>query len=542
MCVWPLFVMSRRVAKFTSSVLLVGATLVIGAGPAARSSAPPKLVVLIAVDQFRGDYVDWYGANWTAGLHRLFTKGAYFSHAAYPYASTVTCVGHTTIGTGAFPRTHGMIGNAFFDRALGRRVSCTDDPSARAVLAGGGASNEHQGPHYLMTTSFADELRRQSATPPRIIAFSLKADAVIGLIGHGGDSTIAVWRDGSGAWATSTAYATKMWPEVDDYVAAHSMASQLPQSWTRSLPDRAYKFDDDAPGEPAPRTFPHAIDTASAWGRSPFSDAYLADMAGSLAERLSLGTRNATDMIAVSFSALDLVGHAFGPRSHEVQDVLARLDVTLGHFFDRLDARVGAGNYVVALSADHGVATMPEQITDAEAGRVPSGDLGRRIDAALSQALGESVHASPGAELSFNLDPSVAARLQANPDARRAVSAAALGTPGIAEIFWSDEIAASTPAADPLLAALRLSYVPGRSGDLVVGLKPNWIAAGSGTTHGTFNVYDRGVPVVLYGADIVPGVYLDAASPADIAPTLASLTNVTLAHPDGHALSQAVKR
>src|SRR4029079_314993 len=175
-------------------------------------------------------------------MHRLFTKGAYFERAAYPYASTVTCVGHTTIGTGAFPKPHGMIGNVFFDRSLGRRVSCTDDPGARAILVGGGSSNEHQGPHYLMTTSFADELRRQSPVPPRIVGLSIKADSVIGLLGHGGDATIAIWRDGSGAWATATAYAATMWPEVDTYVAGHPVSGLFPRSWTRRLPDSAYKF------------------------------------------------------------------------------------------------------------------------------------------------------------------------------------------------------------------------------------------------------------------------------------------------------------
>ena len=541
--------MSRRAARLGSDLLFafsVAAALFLGVGAAenAKSRSDPKLVVLIAVDQFRRDYVAWYGANWTGGLHRLFTKGAYFEKAAYPYASTVTCVGHTTIGTGAFPHTHGMIGNVFFDRTLARRESCTYDPDARAILAGGGLSSEHQGPHYLMTTSFADELRRQAGVAPRIVAVSLKADAVIGLIGHGGPGTIAIWRDGSGAWATSTAYATTMWPEVEAYQSAHPPSSEFPRTWTRLLPDTAYRFDDDARGEPAPRTFPHSIDTWQAWPRSPFSDEYLADMAASLAEKLSMGTRDATDMIAISFSALDLVGHAYGPRSHEVQDVLARLDVTLGHLFDRLDARVGANHYVVALSADHGVATIPEQITDTEAGRVSSTDLARRIDAALAQTVGEDAHALPGAELSFNFSEAVAARLHSSEDARRAVKTAVLATPGVSEMFWSDEISAATPPSDALLAALRLSYVPGRSGDLVVGLKPNWVAAGgtTGTTHGTFNTYDREVPVVFYGAGVVPGVYRDDASPADIAPTLAYLTGVTLAHADGHARTDAVKR
>ncbi len=323
---------------------------------------PPRLVVLLVIDQFRADYLDVYGDAWTGGLHRLVATGALFTEAAYPYSGTVTCPGHSTIGTGVFPAEHGMIGNTWYSRDLKKTVACTEDASAASVAFGGGTGKEHHSPRALAAQTFADELRMQARRPPRIVSISLKPRAAIGMAGHAGPNTMVIWEEDDGTIATSNAYATAPWAEVDEYVRAHRIESDYGRTWTKLLAPSRYRFEDDAPGEPegVDRAFPHAIvgkgagpDAAfvTAWEHSPWSDAYLGDMAIALASKLRLGATPGTDMLAISFSTLDLVGHAYGPRSHEVQDVLARLDAILGKLLDTLDRQVGRSRYVLALSS-----------------------------------------------------------------------------------------------------------------------------------------------------------------------------------------------
>jgi predicted AlkP superfamily pyrophosphatase or phosphodiesterase len=527
-------------------------------GPAAPAqSSPPRLVVLLVVDQFRGDYPDMYGRQWTHGLARLFGEGAVFTHAAYPYSNTVTCAGHATIGTGALPRIHGMIGNSWYDPDVKRTVLCSNDPTATSVPFGGGTGTERHGPRSLLVPTFADEWRQQARQSPRIVSISLKPRSAIGLAGHGGPGTMVLWEEDNGTWATSDAYTKTPWPVVDEYVRAHPIASAYGQVWAQLLPESAYLFDDDGVGEASPRpwgrTFPHPLESptgkpdatfVSSWERSPWSDAYIGDMVTALVAQLRLGQESGPDLLAMSFSALDLVGHEYGPRSHEVQDVMARLDVVVGNLLDTLDRAVGRGKYVVAMSADHGVALIPEQATalGLEAGRIRANDLRQATQAAVAAALGEGVYVTTYAEESLYLTPGTLDRLRARAGAIEAVKTALLAVPGVAHVYAPDELASASPTDDLLLAKARLSYRPGRSGDLVVILKPNWIIHGAtGTTHGTPYDYDEHVPVVFFGAGIRPGWYDAAATPADVAPTLASLVGITLTRASGHVLTEALK-
>jgi hypothetical protein len=227
-----------------------------------------------------------------------------------------------------------------------------------------------------------------------------------------------------------------------------------------------------------------------------------------------------------------------------VQDVLIRLDVVLGQLFAALDDAVGAGRYVVALSADHGVAPLPEQTTAAglDAGRVSPTEIRTAAQAAMVKALGDGMYYGSLTEENIYLRPGVMERLRGTAGAVTAVKRAIAGVTGIAHVYDADELAGNTPTTDPLLRAWRLSYLAGRSGDFVVVPKPYWIIDASGTTHGTPYGYDTRVPVVLMGAGIQPGTYLTSASPADIAPTLAWLTGITLTHTDGRVLTDGLTR
>jgi hypothetical protein len=291
--------------------------------PPAPPATPPRLLVILVVDQMRADYVQQYGHQWTRGLRRLHDTSATFPLAAYPYALTVTCAGHATISTGQFPSRHGMVGNGWHDRDIPKNVTCTEDPTVSSVPFGGREGRERHGPKYLLASTLTDELRQQRPEPPIVVGLSLKARSALTLAGHPSPSTYAVWEEEDGTWATSTAYATTAWPAVDNWARANAIDQAYGTEWTRLLPESRYEFDDWQPGEPEAGTFPHALvsqsgtpDAAFAgrWERSPLSDAALGSLAAHLVGQLRMGqTTGRTDVLAVSFSALDLVGHAFGP-------------------------------------------------------------------------------------------------------------------------------------------------------------------------------------------------------------------------------------
>ena len=449
-----------------------------------------------------------------------------------------------------------MIGNTWYDPAQRRSVSCTADPAVAPVAFGGLAGSEHHSGRALMGSTLGDELRVQSRRLPRVLSISLKARSAVGLGGRGGPGTMVMWEEDNGTWATSDAYTKTPWPEVDEYVRAHPVAAAYGQTWSRTLPESAYLFEDDGLAENAPgqwkRTFPHVLDSPSGkpdnafvtnWEHSPWSDAYMGDMAIALSTKLKLGQEPGTDLLAISFSALDLVGHEYGPRSHEIQDVLVRLDQVVGKLLDSLDRSVGAGRYVLALSADHGVPPIPEQAAalGINAGRVSSADIRAAAQSALAKVLGEGVFYAAFGETNVYLTPGTIDLLRAKAGGIEAVKAALGAVPGIARVYGPDELAATTPTDDPILRATRLSYFPGRSGDFVLIPKPYWTIVRTGTTHGTPYGYDQDVPVLFYGAGIKPGRYLSAATPVDIAPTLAALVGITLAHTDGHVLVEALK-
>src|ERR1700688_1180399 len=204
-------------------------------GPPARAAAPraaqaparPKLVVLLVVDQMRGDYVDKFLGQWTGGLKRLVEEGAWFRDAAYPYAATETCVGHATISTGALPATPGMGANAWGDRETQKMATCTADPKAKNSGYAGAGAKGGDSAWRMQVPAFAEELKFQTGSATRVVTFSLKARAAITMAGHKADA--ATWFDGGG-WATSSAYGSM--PFIEGYARAHPVSGDYGKTWT----------------------------------------------------------------------------------------------------------------------------------------------------------------------------------------------------------------------------------------------------------------------------------------------------------------------
>ena len=533
--------------------IIVGAVVatsfaVCSSPPQAAPAAAPKLIVVVTVDQFRADYVDRFQHHWTKGLRRLVDRGAWFRQAAYTYLSTVTCAGHATIATGSVPATHGMILNAWWDRKTQREVNCTEDES-KPLVSYGAPVKGGESPHRLISSTLADELRMQRGS--RVATFAMKARSAIMLAGRRGDAV--TWFEGR-EWVTSTAYSSTPVPAVQQFLTASPIAADAGKSWTRTLRETAYLHADDAIDERPPkgwtRTFPHALSASGAanaqfydlWRASPFADEYLARLTLATSAELQLGRRAGTDFLGISFSALDTVGHAFGPYSHEVQDVLVRLDMTLGRLLDELDRTVGRSNYVVALSADHGVSPIPERVAGEglDAGRIIAKDAIQHVETAVAGALGPGKYVASMEYTDFYFAPGVYEKLQAHPAAMNAAIDALRATPGIWRVYRSEELLHRPATDDAVTRAAMASYFHGRSGDLILVPKPYWILSTSAATHGTAHAYDTRVPVILAGAGIKPGEYLTPASPADIAPTLAFLAGVLMPRPDGRVLTEAL--
>jgi len=559
-----------------SALALLAASVFVFAGignaqaPAARPVSKkaekptrPKLVVLIVVDQMRGDYVDKFRGQWNGGLKRLLTEGAWFRAAAYPYAATETCPGHSTISTGAFPASHGMVGNTWWDREQQKTVTCTADPNVKNTAYGGGTTKGGDSAWRMQVPSFAEELKFQTGGATRVVTISGKARSAITMAGHKGDAV--TWMDTPGTLVTSSPYGTM--PFIEEFVKKHSAAEDYGKTWSLSLPESAYLYGEPAEGARIPEgwtgTFPHPLrgkegsttpDEAfyEQWALSPLEDTYLTHLAEAAVGALGLGKSGGTDFLGVSYSSVDYVGHSFGPRSWEIQDILVRLDKDLGELFTQLDKKVGSGNYVIALSADHGVAPIPVdmQTTGVNAGVLSLPELQGRIEKALEtfNYTRPMVARMSGNEVYFS--EGIYSRLKTDPAAMKAVLDTISSTPGVAAVYRAEDLSNGTTPISQTRRAAVLSYFPGRSGDLFVVQKPYWLMdsspdgkkAQSGTGHGTPYNYDQHVPVFLMGYGIQPGEYFEPVTPADIAPTFAALTGVTLAARDGRVLSEALKR
>lgn len=515
----------------------------------AHRQSTPKLVVILVVDQMRGDYLEWYGAGLTSGLRRLMRDGAWFTKAAYPYLNTVTCAGHSTIGTGTFPYRHGMILNSWLDRTTGKSPYCTDDPTATEISYNKLSPVQGDSAKLLLVPAIGEQIVERGG---RSVAISMKPRSAVPLTGH--KATAVMWFDDRGGWTTSSAFTREPVPFLQRFIDANPIAADFDKVWERTLPISAYQHEDDAEGEGTltggTRTFPHVLgspggqpDAAfySRWQRSPYSDEYVGRMVAAAIDALKLGQGHSTDFLGVSFSALDMVGHVFGPKSHEVQDVLIRLDRTIGRLLEHLDTAVGAANYVVGLSADHGVAEIPEQV--GRGGRVSNKVIIEALQKGLVPLLGPGEHVISAAYTDIYLSDAARTRLAADGKLKALALETLRSVPGIGYAFWGPDLATVEARSDhdPVRRAAALSYNAGRSGDLIIAPGPNWLLSTSVTTHGTQHAYDQRVPVMLFGAGVRSGHYQQAATPADLMPTLAAVAQIKIAPTDGRVLTEALK-
>lgn len=525
-----------------------------GATAAARSqraAGTPRLVVVIVIDQMRGDVLTRYAGYFHGGLHRLRIEGRAFTEAHHDHAFTVTAAGHATISTGCRPATTGIVGNDLVDRSRGEAVYSTADPSTVIVDSVPGTATG-QSPWRLRRPALGEWLKASSpASKVFSVAFKDRSAVFMGGLHPDG----AFWyQEATGHFVTSSYYAKALpaWARTFNDEGRVEAASRAP--WTRLLSEDSYLISsEDAVATEADcvhTTFPHgsdpdAADAASAFRKgiwlTPFGDEMAVDFAERIVTEERLGQDSAPDILWLGLSTADYIGHAFGPLSPETQDYYVRIDRKIGDFLDFLDRRVGRGRYVVALSSDHGVMPLPEDVTR-------RGYPGQRVVlAALAEAAGK-VFTEVQAELGLSkpiggpvlvsgvvLDTTEAESkgIPAS-EVRRRVAAKLRLLPYIADAMTSDELAAlPAPSDRPYLQLYRNSFSLDRSPDVTVRPKEfaliGWKACG--TSHGTPYRYDTHVPLLFWGTHVPAGEVRERVRTIDLAPTLASLLRIRV--PDG---------
>jgi predicted AlkP superfamily pyrophosphatase or phosphodiesterase len=508
----------------------------------AQAPAPlPKLVVVIVIDQFRPDYLHRFRPHFgKGGFNLLLRGGASFAEARYQHGATWTCAGHAVVLTGSHTDVHGIIGNTWYDRNAGREVGCAEDTTVTLLgMATGGRS-----PRNLIGSTVGDELKLATTGRSRVIAVAGKDRSAIMLGGHLADG--AYWLRDT-LVASSTYYMQELPGWVRRFNASGAVAAYAGKVWDRLLPGAAYAGlgpDDVAAEEDIGgmgRTFPHRLGPLSSFRSfiagfeaSPYQNEVVVDLAMRAVTEERLGQDDNPDLLAISFSANDIAGHAYGPDSHEVMDITIRTDRLLERFFGFLAKNVGLPNVLLVLTTDHGTPPFPEVVQKlnlrASAGRFDPSVVPAAVEAALTSRFGAApkpgwvaYHSWP--LLYLNLRGLQEKQVSVE-EAERVASAALEGIAGVYQALTATEL--REQRSNGVKSGAALSYFPARSGNIYYELRPYWIPDRDrvGTTHGSPWNYDTQVPLLWFGASIKPGVQRGAVSIADVAPTLSALLGI----------------
>jgi predicted AlkP superfamily pyrophosphatase or phosphodiesterase len=494
--------------------------------PATPPPASPRLLLLIVVDQFRGDYLDRFDSLWTGGLRRLLDEGVVFSEAHHRHAVTQTAPGHASLATGCHPRRHGIISNYWWEPSERRRVYAVEDP-------------EHDvSPAQLLEPALGDWLKQRSPRS-RVFAASGKDRAAVLLGGRRADA--AFWYDeADGNWRSSGYYPGAEATWVGEFNDRGLADEQFGTAW-RPLPVDAEQLAgvgvEALDLGPLRSGFPHTYGgLLVAPGESfyeglygkPWLDESLTRFAEGLIAAEELGADGWTDLLALSYSSLDSAGHNFGPDSPEVLDVLLRLDRSLGELLDSVERQIGLDHVVVALSSDHGVAPVPELGRSGGARLTAEGVLCfQQVNSRLAERFGEARWLLNGPFLNpETVADSSVERRRVEDEAVRLLAAC----PAVERVWRSGELGeAAEPAA--LLAAN--AYHPGRSPDLLIEFESFFQPTTSAATHGSSYRYDTHVPLILLAPGLAPGRDEAPADTVDLAPTLAALAGLPAPAVDG---------
>ena len=533
-------------SKFTFSVIflfisLTGSPQSPGSGSLKGATVPrPKLIVGIVVDQMRWDYLYRYFDRYQpdGGFKQLLGQGFSCENTIIPYIPTITACGHTCIYTGSVPAINGIVGNDWFDYSSSQVVYCTGDPNTKTV--GGNTNAGQMSPRNLLVTTIGDEMHLASNFHNKVIGIALKDRAAVLPAGHSANG--AYWYDDkSGDWITSSYYMNDLPNWVKELNAKKLVDQYFAQDWKTLYPIETYTQStaDDVPWENKPlgKSFPYTLSNFvgknySALPVTPYGNSFTFEMAKAAIQGEQLGTGSFPDLLAISFSTPDYIGHTFGPNSVEAEDDFLRFDKDFGDFLRYLDKQVGKGNYLVFLSADHGAANVPDFLKDH---KIPAGSVGETaLTDQLNKVLKDKFRTDKLAIGIFNyqvyMDHGKMNEEKLNRDAVYKVAIDFLMTqPGVSRAVALDALSATTLNTD-IKSAIANGYNATRSGDIQLLYWPQWIAGfeSRGTTHGAWNPYDSHIPLVWYGWNVQPGQSNKRVYMSDIAPTLAAMLHIQM--------------
>jgi predicted AlkP superfamily pyrophosphatase or phosphodiesterase len=537
---FQIFTMNRRF--FCLIIVLLTGQLVLAQTTLER----PKLVVGIVVDQMRQEYLyrfyEKYGAG---GFRRLVSEGFMLTNAHYNYTPTVTGPGHASIYSGSTPAIHGIIGNDFYDKQAKKMVNCVEDPLYKPI--GNASGNGDVSPWRMLSSTVTDELKLFTQKRSKVIGVSFKDRGAVLPAGHMADA--AYWYDGkSGKFISSSYYMAKLPDWVIKFNALNLAEKYLSYDWNTLLPKDQYveSGPDDNPYErrltgQEKSTFPYKLSQLRTkgnfelLGETPFANDFLTEMAKAALVNEQLGKHTVPDFLCISYSAPDVIGHRTGPNSIELEDVYLRLDKNIEDLLKNLDLEVGTGNYTVFLTADHGVADVPQYLKD---NKIPAGYFNEdHLRAKLDEFLKGYY---PGKDFienisnqqiflhheAFQRDPKVSGIDMFI--VTELIGKYLMTMEGVANFYTEAMLREGDYEADGAKGAIIRGYNNRRSGDIVFYLEPGWFDADSiqGTTHGSSYSYDTHVPVLFYGYGIKKGSSVRYHPITDIAPTISTLLKI----------------
>ncbi len=510
---------------------------------------PPKLVVGIVVDQMRADYIYRYWNNFgEGGFKRMVNEGAFLRDAHFDHVPTETGPGHASVYTGTIPARHGIVANEMFVRSSNTTRYCA---SAADSVHGVGCDDiiGRRSPENLLATTLADELERRTDGLAKTIGIAIKDRGAILPIGRTGDA--AYWFAGGadGAFVTSTWYTDSLPSWLQRFNGEKLAATYLGRTWDLLLPEARYhqaladenRYEVPLPGATT-ATLPQDLKalfkttgntgliTNTPWGNTLTTDLALALLAGE-----GLGTDPITDLLAISYSSTDILGHRMGPRALEVEDMYLRLDQELARLFTELDKKVGKGMYTVFLTADHAAPDVPSYLKDlrGSAGYVNVTELQTYLEDGLKAILGPGQWVRRVINEQIFLNDSLTSAMKYEPiRVQRATAQLLLEHPAVVEAVCALDLM-RTDFTEGVRYGLQRGYMPARSGDVLFAYRPGFFepygtTPTKGTTHGSAWNYDTHVPVLLMGKGVAHRDVTRRTSITDIVPTMALIVGSTM--------------
>ncbi len=500
----------------------------------------PKLVVGIVVDQMRYDYWYRYFDKYSeGGFKRLLRDGFNCRNHHYHYAMTVTAAGHAAVYTGSIPAISGMIGNEWFDQKLGKTVYCVDDSTVQTI----GSTNNKAGkmsPKNLLVSTITDQLRIATNFQSKVVGVAIKDRGSILPAGH--TANAAYWFDTkTGNWITSDYYMKDLPNWVKNYNARKRPSELMQLGWKPLLPLDQYTestadnkpYESKLVGTTSP-TLPQDLagvsgDAFGILASTPHGNTITKEMALEALKNEDLGKGTATDFLAVSFSTPDYVGHAFGPNSVEEEDTFLKLDQDIAEMLNAFDEQVGKGNYMVFLSADHGVMDVPGFWKEH---KLPAGILDvTKMSSNLKEKLkatfgeGEYVRSTDNYQIYLNHETLKDKKISVE-DVAKIARALFLPLDGVADVINLHDLGKAN-LNDYLLTLYKNGTHAKRSGDVQIVVEPGWFAGRlTGTTHGAPYNYDTHIPLLFYGWGIDKGETFERTAVADTAPTVAAMLKI----------------